>query len=45
MMKVYTYLLLLSVIVLVQSCKVGPNYLQPEEITLKEYRYSAKEYR
>ena len=42
MMKVYTYLLLLTVIVLVQSCKVGPNYLQPEEITLKEYRYSAK---
>ncbi len=43
MMKVYTYLLLLTVIVLAQSCKVGPNYLQPEEITLKEYRYSAKD--
>ena len=42
MMKVFTYLLLLSGIILVQSCKVGPNYLQPEEKTSKEYRYSAK---
>ena len=42
MMKVFTYLLLLSGIILVQSCKVGPNYLQPEEKTSKEFRYSAK---
>ena len=42
MMKVFTYLLLLTGIILVQSCKVGPNYLQPEEKTSKEFRYSAK---
>ena len=42
MMKVFTYLLLFSGIILVQSCKVGPNYLQPEEKTSKEYRYSEK---
>jgi len=42
MMKVYTYLLLLTGIILVQSCKVGPNYLQPEEKTSKEFRYSEK---
>ena len=42
MMKVFTYLLLFSGIILVQSCKVGPNYLQPEEKTSKEFRYSAK---
>jgi multidrug efflux system outer membrane protein len=42
MMKVFTYLLLLSGIILVKSCKVGPNYLQPEEKTSKEFRYSAK---
>ena len=42
MMKVFTYLLLLSGIILVQSCKVGPNYLQPEEKTSKEFRYSTK---
>ncbi len=42
MMKVFTYLLLLTGIILVQSCKVGPNYLQPEEKTSKEFRYSEK---
>ena len=42
MMKVYTYLLLLTGIILAQSCKVGPNYLQPEEKTSKEFRYSEK---
>ena len=42
MMKVFTYLLLLSGIILVQSCKVGPNYLQPEEKTSKEFRYYEK---
>lgn len=42
-MKFYTYTLLLIGIVLVQSCKVGPNYLQPEENTTEKFRYSAKE--
>ncbi len=42
-MKIYTYILLLIGIVLVQSCKVGPNYLQPEEKTSEKFRYSAKE--
>ena len=42
-MKIYTYILLLVGIVLVQSCKVGPNYLQPEENTAEDFRYSAKD--
>lgn len=42
-MKIYTYILLLIGIVLVQSCKVGPNYLQPEEKTTEKFRFSAKE--
>ena len=40
MMKIYTYLFLLTGILLVQSCKVGPNYLQPEEKTSEEFRFS-----
>ena len=39
-MKIYTYLFLLIGIVLVQSCKVGPNFLQPEEKTSEEFRFS-----
>ncbi len=39
-MKLYICFLLLISIVLVQSCKVGPNYLQPEEKTLETYRYT-----
>ena len=42
-MKIYTCILLLVGIVLVQSCKVGPNYLQPEEETTEDFRYSAKD--
>jgi multidrug efflux system outer membrane protein len=41
MMKIYTYIFLLMGIVLVQSCKVGPNYLQPEEKTTEKFRFSA----
>jgi len=39
-MKVYTYLVLLVGMILVQSCKVGPNYLQPEEKTTQSFRYA-----
>ena len=39
-MKFYTYLFLLIGIVLVQSCKVGPNFLQPQEKTPEEFRFS-----
>ncbi len=38
--KVYPYILLLIGITLIQSCKVGPNYLQPEERTTESFRYT-----
>ncbi len=39
-LNLHTVILLLIGLVLVQSCKVGPNYLQPEEKTTASYRYS-----
>ena len=39
-MKVYTYILLLVGVILVQSCKVGPNYLEPENKTTESFRYA-----
>ena len=38
--KVYTYILLLLGVVLVQSCKVGPNYLQPEVKNNDSFRFT-----
>jgi len=40
-MKVSPYILLLVGVIMVQSCKVGPNYLQPEEKTTNSFRYAA----
>lgn len=37
-LKLHTVILLLIGVVLVQSCKVGPNYLQPEERTTESFR-------
>ena len=36
--KGYTYILLLIGVMLIQSCKVGPNYLQPENKTANSFR-------
>ncbi|MCF6307669.1 MAG: efflux transporter outer membrane subunit [Flavobacteriaceae bacterium] len=38
--KVYIYILLLLCVILVQSCKVGPNYLQPEVENNDSFRFS-----
>ncbi len=39
--NVYIYILvLIGVVVMVQSCKVGPNYLQPEQKTTEDFRYA-----
>jgi len=39
-LKLHTVVLLLIGLVVVQSCKVGPNYLQPEEKTEASFRYT-----
>jgi len=39
-LKLHTVVLLLIGLVMVQSCKVGPNYLQPEEETTESFRYT-----
>lgn len=39
-LKLHTVVLLLISLILVQSCKVGPNYLQPEEKTTESFRYT-----
>jgi len=38
--KLHTLVLLLIGLVMVQSCKVGPNYLQPEEETSDSFRFA-----
>ena len=39
-LKLHPVVLLLIGLLLVQSCKVGPNYLQPEEKTEASFRFS-----